>query len=189
MDVQLILRLQAGDEPAFRLVFDQYSRKIYGLAYHFLKNGEQSKEVVQETMLRLWEHRSRINEEYALAPYVYTIARRVTLNLLRQAATSRTATEKLWQSVAAHHNETEEAVLTADLKRITEQALNLLSPQQQQVFRLSRFEGLTYEEIAARMNITAHTVKYHLVAALKTLRTHLDGAEIVSGFILFFLLS
>ncbi|HEY8954811.1 RNA polymerase sigma-70 factor [Chitinophaga sp.] len=188
MDVQLILRLQAGDETAFREVFDRFSQKIYGLACHFLKNKEHGKEVVQETMLRLWEHRAKLDTGYALAPYIYTIARRVTLNLLRQAASSRAATIKLWQSVSAYHNETEETILGADLERVTGQILDILPPQQREVFRLSRFEGLTYEEIATRMNISVHTVKYHMMAALKVLRTHFNEAEIIFGFMVISLL-
>ncbi|MDR6567401.1 RNA polymerase sigma factor [Chitinophaga ginsengisegetis] len=187
-DVQLILRLQAGDETAFREVFDRFSQKIYGLACHFLKNKDQGKEVVQETMLRLWEHRLKLSVDYALAPYVYTIARRVALNLLRQAASSRAASLKLWESIPAYHNDTEETVLGADLERITGQILSILPPQQQEIFRLSRFEGLTYEEIAVRMNISPHTVKYHMMAALKVLRTHFNEAEIVFGFLAFSLL-
>lgn len=187
-DIQLILRLQAGDETAFRDVFEQFSQKIYGLACHFLKNKEQGKEVVQETMLRLWEHRAKLEVDYALAPFIYTIARRVTLNMLRQAASSRAASLKLWQSVSAYHNDTEEAILGADLERLTGQILNILPPQQREVFRLSRFEGLTYEEIAARMNISVHTVKYHMMAALKVLRSHFNEAEMVLGFLAFSLL-
>ncbi len=188
LDVQLILRLQAGDETAFREVFDRFNQKIYGLACHFLKNKEQGKEVVQETMLRFWEHRLKLSTDYALAPYVYTIARRVTLNMLRQAASSRAASMKLWQSVPAYHNDTEEAILGADLERVTVQILNILPPRQQEIFRLSRFEGLSYEEIAVRMNISTHTVKYHMMAALKVLRTHFNEAEIVFGFLAFSLL-
>lgn len=186
-DSQLSLRLQAGDEAAFKEAFDLYGRKIFGLAYHFLKNHEQSREVVQETMLKLWEHRGNINITLPLAPYLYTIARRITLNMLRQVATSRSATEKLWQQVCLHHNETEETVISTDLQRIADKALQLLPWQQQQVFRLSRLEGLTYEEIAARMGISAHTVKYHLSGALKTLRKYFTQTEIVLLFLLFFL--
>jgi len=179
LDWDLIIRLRDGDESAFRVVFDQYSQKIYGVAYQFLKNREQSKEVVQETLLRLWEHRLQLNSEYPLAPWLFTIARRVTLNMLRQTATSQAARKKLWLTMHPEHNDTEEAILSADLERITSQVLNTLPLQQQMVFRLSRFEGLTYEEIAARMQISVHTVKYHLTGALKTLRACFDKTEIL----------
>jgi len=179
LDWDLIIRLRDGDESAFRMVFDQYSQKIYGVAYQFLKNREQSKEVVQETLLRLWEHRLQLNSEYPLAPWLFTIARRVTLNMLRQTATSQAARKKLWLTMHPEHNDTEEAILSADLERITSQVLNTLPLQQQMVFRLSRFEGLTYEEIAARMQISVHTVKYHLTGALKTLRACFDKTEIL----------
>lgn len=179
LDWDLIIRLRDGDESAFRVVFDQYSQKIYGVAYQFLKNREQSKEVVQETLLRLWEHRLQLNSEYPLAPWLFTIARRVTLNMLRQTATSQAARKKLWLTMHPEHNDTEEAILSADLERITSQILNTLPLQQQMVFRLSRFEGLTYEEIAARMQISVHTVKYHLTGALKTLRACFDKTEIL----------
>ncbi|WP_343674632.1 RNA polymerase sigma-70 factor [Chitinophaga sp.] len=178
-DWDLIMRLREGDESAFRVVFDQYSQRIYGLAYQFFKNKEQSKEVVQETLLRLWEHRLQLNNEYPLAPWLFTIARRVTLNMLRQTATSEAARKKLWLTMHPEHNETEEAILSADLERLTTLILNKLPLQQQMVFRLSRFEGLTYEEIAARMQISVHTVKYHLTGALKTLRTCFDKTEVL----------
>ena len=178
-DWDLIMRLRDGDESAFREVYDQYSQRIYGLAYQFFKNKEQSKEVVQETMLRLWEHRLQLNSEYPLAPWLFTIARRVTLNMLRQTATSEAARKKLWLTMHPEHNETEEAILSADLERLTTLMLNKLPLQQQMVFRLSRFEGLTYEEIAARMQISVHTVKYHLTGALKTLRACFDKTEVL----------
>lgn len=188
IDWDLIIRLRDGDESAFRQVFDQYNQKIYGLAYHFLKNKEQGKEVVQETLLRLWEHRLQLNSEYPLAPWLYTIARRVTLNMLRQTATSQAACKKLLLSMRQEHNETEEAILNADFERLTANILNTLPLQQQMVFRLSRLEGLTYEEIAARMNISSHTVKYHLMGALKTLRAYFDQAEVLAPFLLFYML-
>lgn len=177
---ELVLRLSQGHEDAFREVFDLYGRKIYGLAYHFLKNSEQSREVVQETMIKLWEHRECLDCNLPLPPYLYTIARRIALNMLRQMATSRSARQKLYRLTYDHHNETEETVISADLQKAVEKTLQVLPWQQQQVFRLSRLDGLSYEKIAARMNISVHTVKYHLTGALKTLRKHFVHTQVVS---------
>ena len=175
-DEELISRLQLGDESAFRIVFDLYSSKLYSFSFRLLKDKEQSQEVVQEVFLNLWLSRAKLDSQYPLAPYLYTITRRLTLNALRNIANSQSAMHTLWLNTRKVSNETEEVVLRDDLQRFTEGVLTRLPKQQQQVFRMSRQRDLSYDEIAEELHISRNTVKNHLVAALKTLKVQLQKA-------------
>lgn len=177
-DGQLIADLLKSDESAFALVFNIYKSKLYSFAWRFLKNRELSEEIVQETLIILWTNRLKLDVNYPLGPYLYTIARRLTLNMLRNSATAGAAREKLWADLHQAHNDTEEAILLADLEAFTEQSLLKLPPRQQLIFKLSRYEGLSHEQIAEALNISKHTVNNHLVEALKTLRKEFNDSGI-----------
>lgn len=175
---ETIIALKAGEEPAFRHIFDLNFKKLYTFCFRLLKNKEQAEEVVNDTLLNIWVNRDRLNEDFPIAPYLYTISRRLSLNALRKIANSQKALDQLWLNMEKISNETEEAVLLGDLQRFTEAALIHLPPQQQVIFRLSRYEGLNYDEIAAKLNLSRNTVKNHLVAALKTLKTHFNQSDV-----------
>ncbi len=175
---QLIAGLQRSDEAAFAEVFNIYKGKLYSFAFRFLKNRETSEEIVQETLIILWTNRLSLDIKYPLGPFLYTIARRLTLNALRNAATAEAAKEKLWADLKQAHNDTEDTMLLADLEAFTEQSIAKLPTQQQLIFRLSRYEGLTHDQIAETLNISKNTVNNHLVRALKTLRKQFKDSGI-----------
>jgi len=170
---ELCRSLIRGDERAFRKLFDRFHRKIFQFAFNFLKDGAQSEEIVQETFLNFWLHRERLDPNRPIAPLLFTMARRSLIDAWRKAAHSERFRQHVRQFMLSVSNETEEQVVQNDFERITQEALCLLNKQQQQVFQLSRHEGLSYEEIAKQMHISKHAVKYHLVNALKILKTHL----------------
>lgn len=174
----ILLALKAGEESAFREIFDQNFRKLYAFSFRLLKNKEQAEEVVNDTLMNVWTNRDRLNADFPIAPYLYTITRRLSLNALRQIATSQKAIDQLWISMENVSNDTEESIMLGDLQRFTEAALITLPPQQQIVFRMSRFDGLNYDEIADKLSISRNTVKNHLVSALKTLRIHFNQSDV-----------
>ncbi|MXV50307.1 RNA polymerase sigma-70 factor [Pedobacter sp. HMF7647] len=173
----LVIALKAGEESAFRRLFDLHFRRLYNFSLKFLKNSEQAEEVVQDVFLTIWINRRKINDELSVLPYLYTITRRLSLNALRRIATSQKAIDQLWTHMAVLTNETEETVLLNDLTQFTESALDRLPPQQRIVFKMSRYEGLNYDEIAARLDLSPNTVKNHLVAALKNLKKQFNGSD------------
>jgi RNA polymerase sigma-70 factor (family 1) len=185
---KLIAGLRNSEEPVFAVVFNTYKTKLYSFAWRFLKDRTLCEEIVQETLITLWTNRLELDPKYPLGPYLYTIARRLTLNILRNAATAGAAREKLWMRLGEAHNETEDAVLLADLEEFTEQTLAKLPKQQQLIFKLSRYEGLTHEQIAARLNISKNTVNNHLVEALKNLRKHFRNSGIAYGILVAWML-
>lgn len=185
---QLIAGLLNSEESAFALVFNIYKVKLYSFAWRFLKNRELSEEIVQETLIILWTNRLNLDIRYPLGPYLYTIARRLTLNVLHNAATAGAAREKLWAELKQAHNDTEDAILLADLEDFTTQSVAKLPAQQQLVFKLSRYEGLTHDQIAEKLGISKNTVNNHLVEALKNLRKQFRDSGISYSILLAWLL-
>jgi len=184
---ELAYRLIVGEEDAFRTVFDRFHRKIYQFAFNFLKDRMHSEEIVQDTFLNFWIHREQINPDQPLAPLVFTIARRTLIDAWRKSANAEKFRGRVRQFMELSSNETEEHVFLDDLERIMQDALSKLNEQQQVVFTLSRYEGLSYDEIAERLHISRNTVKYHLVNALKVLKTHFGKHGMLYLYFFYFL--
>jgi len=179
VDAALLIRFREGDESAFKCVYDAYYRKVYQYAYSYLKNKEQSEEIVQETFLKIWITRERLNEQLPVAPYLFTICHRLVFDAFRKAATVNILKANLQKINTETDNHTEEIIFVSDLKRFSDHAIAELPKQQQMVFKLSRSEELTYEEIAARLNISKNTVRNHLVVALKSLRAQFESQGVL----------
>ncbi|TDW96746.1 RNA polymerase sigma-70 factor [Dinghuibacter silviterrae] len=167
---ELTLRLRQSDERAFHELFVLYGSRLTCFVQYFLKDKAPSEDVVQEAFLAVWQHREGLDERQSLEAYLFRTAKNLTLNALRKQTHGLNARRRFFQRLQQHCNDTEHTILHNDLRRHTEQVLLTLPPQQQQVFRLSRFEGLTFDQISERMHISPHTVKNHLLAALKMMR-------------------
>ncbi|MBS7565170.1 RNA polymerase sigma-70 factor [Mucilaginibacter sp. Bleaf8] len=164
----------AGDETAFRIVYEENFKKLYIFSFKFLKNKEQAEEVVNDAFLNVWINREKIDPQLPIAPYLYTVTKRLALNVLRQIANSQKAIDDLWKTIEQQSNETEDLVFLKDLQKFADSKISVLPPQQQQIFRLSRNEGLNYEQIAEKLNISKNTVRNHMALALKTLRSEIN---------------
>jgi len=179
-DWHLIKQLVDGDRSAFTRIYNLHCAKVYKLAFRFVKNKEQSEEIVQETFIKLWLNRSKLDPEGNLWLYVYVIAKRTSLNALREICKSKELTENLLTNIDNVCNVTEEYINGSDLERFTEKIISRLPPQQKLIFRLSRVDGLSHKEIAEQLNISPNTVKNHMVEALKTVRSHLRVTNLIS---------
>lgn len=185
VDGNAIQQLIAGDESAFTAVYDLYSEKVYRLAFRFLKDKEQSEEIVQEAFINLWLSREKLNADGNMWLYLYVISKRLSLNALRQVGKSSSLVENLLHQISELQNTTEEEVLAHDLEHYAEKVIEKLPRQQQLVFKLSRIEGLSHKEIAEQLQISPNTVKNHMVEALKTLKTHLKYSDFLYLLIIF----
>lgn len=177
IDENAIRQLIAGDESTFTAVYELYSEKVYRLAYRFLKDKDQSEEIVQETFINFWLGREKLDPGGDLWLYLYVISKRQSLNSLRKIGRSLVLVDKLLQQIGELQNTTEENIITHDLEHYIEKAIDKLPHQQQLVFKLSRIEGLSHKEIADQLQISPNTVKNHMAEALKTLKKHLKYAD------------
>lgn len=174
IDSSDIRRLIAGDEDAFKKIYDCHSGQVYQLAFRFLKDSAWSEEIVQDVFLKLWMNREGLDESGNMWLYLYVIAKHLCLNKLREIRKSAALLDQLMAGIEQAGNSTEEQLFAADMERLAEKAVALLPRQQQLIFKLSRQEGLSYKEIAQKLHISPNTVKNHLVQALKTLKNSLQ---------------
>lgn len=184
LDNCLINDFRNGSEAAFKVIYNTFSANVYAFAFSFLKDRDKSEEIVQETFIILWENRLKFDENRAFEPYLFTISKRLILDSFRKATNINLFKEKLLLKMATAHNDTEEEIMLADLIGFTERVIKDLPKQQQVVFRLSRFEGLSYDEIGLQLNLSRNTVKNHLVIALKTVRTQFARQEVIYSLLL-----
>lgn len=183
----LIGRLQQGDEKAFRAIYDQLHGRVYRMLLSLVKNREETEDLLQQTFVNLWVNRAKLNESQSLFPYIYLVAKRLAIDHFRKKVNEADAIAYFKARIDEHDDGMEESYSAADLQRFADDVISTLPPQQQRVFQLSRNEGLSYDEIAAHMQISKNTVKNHLVSALRQLRRHFVENDILYIYFLFFL--
>ncbi|MGY3054221.1 RNA polymerase sigma-70 factor (family 1) [Pedobacter sp. UYEF25] len=186
VDSTCIQQLIAGEEAAFSKVYDLYAKKVYRLAFKFLKERAPSEEIVQEVFIKFWLNADKLDTAGNLWLYLFVITKRLSLNALRQISKSHHLTEKLIHTVVEMNNNTEENVLLHDLERCADQVIATLPRQQKLAYTLSRKEGLSHKEIAAQLHISPYTVNNHIGEALKTIKAQLKYAGLI---VLFLVLS
>ena len=166
--------LREGNQLAFKVIYKQFSNRIYKLAFRFLKDREQSEEIVQEVFIKLWLNREKLDPTGDLWLYLYVIGKRLCLNELRVIHKSQSLFERLLVNIEEENNSMEEQIMASDTERLVNIFIDKLPKQQQTIFRLSRNESLSHNEIALKLNISQNTVKNHMVKALKTLKKSLQ---------------
>lgn len=172
-DNDLFQLFQQGNDLAFDMLYQRYWKLLLYKAVQKLNSQDDAEEIVQDTMMVLWERKNNIQIKGQFSTYVGAILK---YKILERLATGKRNTAKnisYLQNVEQYSNTTEEWILFEDMKAIIEDAVNTLPAKCQLVFRMSREQGLKDKEIAEELQISQKTVESHMSKALKTLRNKL----------------
>jgi len=167
---ELVKKLKDGDSFAFEVLFYKYRNKIKGFALKIVPAQIDPEEIVQEVFVRVWLKKDAIDPEKDFQSYLFSIAKHLVLDHLKSAVN-----RKLY-FVGEHFQQDllEEDGLDASISEETEEKLqkliNEIPERRREIFRLSRFEGLSYKQIAERLNISENTVDSQIRNALAFLR-------------------
>jgi len=167
----LLNRVAKGQQQAFATLVGIYSPKIYAHVLTYIKNAPLAEEITQDIFLQLWKHRTELPEITNFPGYLHIITRNRTISELRR---------KLDVFTEMGMEDAEEDLLNPvqqleyrQLSEVLMRGIELLPPRRKQVFRMSRFEGMSYEKIATELGISKGTVNEHMVEALLFLRSYL----------------
>lgn len=173
-DRALLASVSTGNEAAFRCLFDRYRRKIYTFALRLSENTSLADEVVQDVFLKVWLKRKTLPGIENFSAWLYAIARNRMFDMMKQQAREMHTRESVQPEGAPEASNTELPLLEKEQQLLLKNALAKLSPRQQLIYNLSRDHGMKHEEIAHILNISRHTVKTHLVHALRVIRAHIS---------------
>lgn len=185
-EIELQSEIAKSNQAAFTLVYNAYYPVIYGFARHLLKSNELAVDVVQESMLHIWQLGPKLKSVQNLESYLKTFARRRAVDLLRRRAVEQKAEKILGGSWKEGHNETEEGILLREGRKILQDGVQFLPYQQRTVYELCQLEGFKYEEAAQRLGISIGTVKTHLKLARRFLRGHIKNYTDVALLLIIF---
>jgi len=171
----LLQKIAAGDQRAFKVLYEYYHPKIYTFSLRILQVEEAAEEVVQESLLKIWQMGAALNTVKNLDGYLKTIARNRSIDILRHQELIVKAEKELGYGWKETHNETEEQVLLNDTRKILREGIALMPEQHQLVYRLCYQEGLKYEEAAERLNLSPLTVQTYMKLSLRFLRKYMSS--------------
>ena len=167
-------RLRASDHAAFKTLFYRYYEPLYRFVARRLPAGEAAQDVVQDIFARLWQNRTGINPDQPLKAYLFRIANNILIDQYRK--------REVRQAYVARHDSTTPTVAPVehfDLEEHVTEAIEALPEALRQTFILSRFEALTYREIAVLLDVSVKTVESRMSKALKQLRGALQHTLLV----------
>src|SRR5690606_39158387 len=147
---------------------------VYTFALRYLKSTHLAEEAVQEVFVKLWRKGSTLSEIDDLQQYIFMITRNHALDCLRRRKVRDNIHVPLLDTHDATSTDTEDTILLHDTRRLLEEGIAKLPPQQQRVYRLCHQQGLTYHQAARQLSISEQTVKQHMKLALRFLRNFLQ---------------
>lgn len=173
----------------FEELYKTYYKRTFFFVRQYLLDDEEAKEIAQETFITLWDKRLTLNYELNIQSYIFTIAKNKCLNVLRKKINQRKYADKLSLQEAivnrdALLDDSFDFLVSKELSVLIDKVIGQLPSKSAKIFKMSRDEDMTYDEIAQELGLSKKSVEYHISRVLSNFRISLKD---YIAFIFFFL--
>jgi RNA polymerase sigma-70 factor (ECF subfamily) len=184
-DIQLIARARTGDERAFRALLDKYERPVFSICMRMVRNRDEATDLAQEAFIKVFSMLERYNSSYAFSSWLFKITSNLCIDFLRKRRVETyPMDEPIDGEKGAIARQYESPSPDPDAVLSRKQAMERLGaaiealPEHYRVMLILRHqENLSYEEIAATLDIPLGTVKARIHRAREMLRAHLEETD------------
>ncbi len=173
--------LTSGNEKIFRLIMEEWYSRLFNFANNYLNNEENTKEVLQDVFLKLWDNRQKLSADTNLNAYLFTLTRNRCIDLIRREKLMlqfRTDKQEEYRRLSENFEALSDPILdnlfAMEIQAEINRTISELPEQCQKVFVLSRMKGMNNREISRTMVLSEKTIESHLTKALKTIRLALE---------------
>lgn len=177
-DNELVALLQQGSEPAFNVLHLRYYGLLYRHAFHrftAIQDPQEVEDLVQDLFVKLWDHRANLDPAASFKAYLYTSLRNRVLNDLSKKKVREAYHQSLERFLLQQENlPVDDHLREKELIALVEKEVSALPPRMRLAFEMSRYQHLSYDEIAEKLNISPHTARTQVRNALRILRLKFD---------------
>ena len=167
----LLSAVQRGDQKAFDTLFRRYYPMLCAYGHRFVEL-EDAEEIVEDSLLWIWENRETLVIESSLNSYLFKMVYRRALNKLAHIDASQRADTRFYEEMQEMLQDTDYYQIEELAKRI-EDAVAALPESYREAFVMHRFRDMSYKEIAETLGVSPKTIDYRIQQALKQLRVDL----------------
>lgn len=185
-DSDLARKIKNGEKNAYQELFERYAPRIYQFSLTYLKNQADAEELVQDVFLKIWEKRDTLDQSKNIKSFIFKIAVNTIYDFIRHKNIENAFSDFVRSNSEAGSNSTWHSVIFDEMQENLQKLLSQLPEQQKKIFQLSKEEGLSNEEIAAKLNLSKRTVENHLYRAVSFLKENFRNESLIS--MLFFYL-
>lgn len=161
---------------SFKKLFDKHYSELCSLAYNYLKDVEKSKDVVQEVYIKVWEKKQNLITEKNAHYYLFTSVKNNCIDILRKHKYTLSLSDEVVANTLAddeidnNHDESDKHIT---VQEFIQKALEELPPKCKIIFMMSRFDKMTYKQIAEKLNISVKTVENQMGKAIRIMREYI----------------
>jgi RNA polymerase sigma-70 factor, ECF subfamily len=170
-----IRQLSLDNLKSFEALFRQYYQMLCTYALRFVKDPDTAEEIVQDLFYKLWEKRTELQINTSVKSYLYSAVHNRCLKFIEHRNVETRYRNYYLLHESEIDNEPGDSATISELQGVIEHTLNALPERCSRIFRLNRFEGLKYHEIALKLSISVKTVEANMGKALKLLRKNLKN--------------
>ncbi len=175
-DQELMRIVQGGDLSPASEIYDRYSGRIYNFALRFLKNSEAAEDATQEVFVKMIRHASQFQGDAKLSTWLFSITANWCRDFLRKADNKSKESDDVLVNLPAPSEQSPDRNLEQRENEVRiQRALKALTPEQREAILLSRYQGLSYAEIAQISGCSEGAVKTRVFRAMETLKKALVG--------------
>lgn len=170
-NTEIVIQLKTGDKDVFDSVYRFYFKGLCAFSSQYV-SPDDAKEIVQETMMWLWENRTTLIPEMSLKSLLFLIVKNKSLNRISHNQVKFRVHQHIIEKFE-NQFEDPDFYLENELFNLFTEALAKLPEDYRKAFEMNRMDGLTYNQIAEELNVSPKTIAYRINQALKILKVEL----------------
>ena len=166
----ILNNIKNGDESSFRELFDIYYERLFRIAHYYVKNNENSEEIVMDVFANFWKRRKKLPEIMNFKNYAYSSVKNQSLNFIKKNRIDTESLDEYTVSRMIEYVEPENLFLGKELAKKLEKTVSNLPPRCQLIYRMIREDGLKYKEVAETLDVSLKAIDNQMLIAMKRMR-------------------
>ena len=162
------------DTKTFETLFKQNFVAVTAYCNKYVRDTEEAKDLAHRAFMKVWEKREAVPEGSNVKALTYRIAHNLSINYIRDH--KKFCDEEELQTVESENSDADNDIKAAELEAAVIDTINHMPEKSKKVFLMSRYEQLSYNDIADKLGISIKTVEAHITTALKLLRKKIFGS-------------